>query len=78
MPKRMHTVPHDEGASRAGSVHAAQVEAVNAARDTAIGGQAGAVIRPHRGGIRKADSSGNDPFPRRGFPKPCHPGTAFF
>ena len=66
MPKRMHTVSHDEGPARAGSVHAAQAEAVNAARDTTIGGQAGAVIRAHCGRIRKADSSGNDPFPRRG------------
>ena len=54
-----------EGASRAGSVHRTQREAIDAARRTAIRERGEVVIHGEDHKIRDRDSYGNDPFPPR-------------
>jgi hypothetical protein len=70
--KRIHVVPKGddwatrrEGASRVGSTHATQGEAIEAARARAIREGGEVVIHRPDGRIRDADSYGNDPSPPR-------------
>ena len=70
--KDIHVVPHQsgwaakrEGASRAGSVHQTQKQAINAATRTANRERSEVVIHNRRGQIRDSDSYGRDPFPPR-------------
>lgn len=66
----IHVVPHNggwatrrEGASRVGSTHRTQGEAIEAGRDRARRDQAELVIHRPNGQIRDSDSYGNDPYP---------------
>ena len=67
----IHVVPHKElgwatkkeGASRAGSLHGTQREAIERARQQAIRERTEVVIHRPNGQIRDSDSYGNDPFP---------------
>ena len=68
----IHVVKHPdgwatkrEGASRAGSVHATQKEAQEAARTTAKREGLEVVTHGRDGRIRDSDSYGNDPNPPR-------------
>jgi len=68
----VHVVPHQkgwatkkEGASRAGSVHDTQRNAIDRARDQAKRERTEVVIHRKDGRIRDSDSYGNDPFPPR-------------
>ena len=70
--KDIHIVPHQsgwaakrEGASRAGSVHQTQRQAIDAAKRTAKRERSEVVIHDRRGQIRDSDSYGSDPFPPR-------------
>lgn len=72
-PKRdIHVVPHAEGwatkregATRAGSVHNTQRDAISRARDQAVTNRVEVVIHRRDGTIRDSDSYGRDPFPPR-------------
>ena len=67
----IHVVPHldrgwatrKEGASRAGSRHDTQRDAIERARDQAIRERVEVVIHRKDGTIRDSDSYGNDPHP---------------
>jgi len=66
----IHVVPHEngwarkkEGATRAGSVHGTQKEAIQHARSQAQRDRVEVVIHGKDGRIRDSDSYGNDPFP---------------
>ncbi len=66
----VHVVPHKEGwatkregASRAGSVHRTQGDAINRGRDQAKRIKTELVIHGRDGKIRDSDSYGNDPHP---------------
>ena len=66
----IHVVPHKdgwarkkEGASRAGSVHGTQREAIDSARDQARRERVEVVIHRKDGTIRDSDSYGRDPYP---------------
>ena len=69
--KDIHVVPHKdggwatkrEGASRAGSRHRTQAEAIDQAKGTAIREKLEVVIHRPDGRIRDSDSYGNDPHP---------------
>jgi len=68
--KDIHVVPHPdgwatkkEGASRAGSLHNTQKEAIDRAKEQAIREKTEVVIHRKDGRIRDSDSYGNDPFP---------------
>ncbi len=69
----VHVVPHrnggwatrTEGASRAGSRHRTQGEAIGRARSQAIRQRTEVVIHRPNGKIRDSDSYGNDPHPPR-------------
>ena len=68
----VHVVPHQEGwaakregASRAGSVHSTQKDAIGAATKTAKRERTEVVIHDRKGKIRDSDSYGRDPFPPR-------------
>lgn len=68
----IHVVKHDdgwatrrEGASRAGSVHDTQKQAIEKAKGTAKREGLEVVIHGRDGKIRDSDSYGNDPFPPR-------------
>lgn len=69
----VHVVPHKdggwatrkEGASRAGSRHGTQREAIDRARDQARRDRTEVVIHRPNGKIRDSDSYGNDPMPPR-------------
>ena len=69
----IHVVPHKdggwatkkEGASRAGSRHDTQHEAIERARGQAIREKTEVVIHRRNGQIRDSDSYGNDPNPPR-------------
>jgi len=70
--KDIHVVPHSdgwatkkEGASRAGSVHETQREAIERAKGQASRERTEVVIHRKNGQIRDSDSYGNDPFPPR-------------
>lgn len=52
-----------EGASRAGSTHKTQSDAINAARERARRDRVEVVIHRRDGRIRDSDSYGSDPFP---------------
>ena len=71
--KRIHVVPHNgawatrrEGASRVGSTHTTQSDAIDAARGRAIRDAGEVVIHRPDGQIRDSNSYGNDPFPPKG------------
>lgn len=71
--KNKHVVPHEkgwavksEGASRAGSVHKTQQEAINVAREQARAGRSELFIHNRQGRIRERDTFGNDPYPPKG------------
>lgn len=71
--KRIHVVPHNgiwatrrEGASRVGSAHTTQADAIEAARSRAIRDAGEVVIHRPNGRIRDSNSYGNDPFPPKG------------
>lgn len=73
MSKRIHVVSHSagwatrrEGASRVGSTHETQAQAMEAARSTAIRERGEVIIHRPDGQIRDANSYGNDPFPPKG------------
>ncbi len=69
--KDIHVVPHrdggwatrKEGASRAGSRHGTQSDAIDRAREQAIRERTEVVIHRKDGRIRDSDSYGNDPHP---------------
>jgi len=68
----IHVVPHKngwatkkEGASRAGSTHGTQNQAIEKARTQAQREKTEVVIHRKNGRIRDSDSYGNDPFPPR-------------
>lgn len=68
----IHVVPRGggwarvkEGASRAGSLHSTQKDAINSAREQARRERVEVVIHRKDGRIRDSDSYGNDPFPPR-------------
>ncbi len=68
----IHVVPHQsgwaakrEGASRAGSLHQTQKQAINAAMRTATRERSEVVIHNRRAQIRDSDSYGSDPVPPR-------------
>lgn len=70
--KDIHVVPHQsgwaakrEGATRAGSVHQTQKQAISAAIRTAKRAHSEVVIHNRRGQIRDSDSYGRDLFPPR-------------
>ena len=71
MSKRVHVTPHPdggwqtkrEGASRAGSRHDTQADAIDRAREQAIRQSGEVVIHRPDGRIRDSDSYGNDPNP---------------
>ncbi len=70
MKKDIHVVPHPdgwatkkEGASRVGSLHNTQKEAIERAKGQAIREKSEVVIHRKDGRIRDSDSYGNDPFP---------------
>jgi len=54
-----------EGASRVGSTHDTQAEAINSGRARAIKERVELVIHRPDGRIRDSDSYGNDPIPPR-------------
>ena len=67
-----HVVPHNgdwgvrrEGASRVGSIHRTQGDAIDAGRERAIRDHTELVIHRPNGQIRDSDSYGNDPLPPR-------------
>ena len=71
--KNKHVVPHDngwavksEGASKAGSVHKTQQEAIDIARNQARNAHGELFIHNRQGQIRERDSFGNDPYPPKG------------
>ncbi|MDH3611963.1 MAG: DUF2188 domain-containing protein [Gammaproteobacteria bacterium] len=66
----VHIVPHKdgwatkrEGASRAGSVHRTQGDAINRGREQAKRIKTELVVHGRNGKIRDSDSYGNDPHP---------------
>jgi hypothetical protein len=66
----VHIVPHKdgwatkrEGASRAGSIHRTQRDAIDRGRQQAIRNKTELVIHRQDGRIRDSDSYGNDPDP---------------
>ncbi|MDF2367208.1 DUF2188 domain-containing protein [Sneathiella sp.] len=69
--KDIHVVPKSEGgwatrkegASRAGSLHGTQRDAIDRARGQAIREKVEVVIHRKDGTIRDSDSYGNDPVP---------------
>ncbi len=69
----VHVVPHadggwatrKEGATRVGSRHTTQKEAIERGRSQAVREQTELVIHRKDGRIRDSDSYGNDPFPPR-------------
>ena len=69
----IHVVPHKDGgwatkksgASRVGSRHSTQRDAIERARDQAIRDRTEVVIHRPNGKIRDKDSYGNDPYPPR-------------
>jgi uncharacterized protein YdaT len=68
----VHVVPHKEGwaakregASRAGSVHSTQKDAIGPATKTAKREHTEVVIHNRHGRIRDSDSYGRDPIPPR-------------
>ena len=70
--KNYHVVPQSgqwavrrEGAERASSLHATQVEAIQSGRHLAQQSRSELVIHRPNGQIRDADSYGNDPNPPR-------------
>lgn len=71
--KDIHVVRHPEqgwatrreGASRVGSTHKTQSDAVDAARERARRDHVEVVIHRPNGQIRDSDSYGNDPMPPR-------------
>ncbi|WP_339948830.1 DUF2188 domain-containing protein [uncultured Albimonas sp.] len=73
MGKNQHVVPHEkgwavkgEGNARASSIHATQVEAISAARETAIRERSEMLIHGENGRIRERNTYGMDPFPPKG------------
>lgn len=70
--KDIHLVPHGdewatrtEGATRIGSKHPTQADAIEQARDQAIRERVDVVIHRPDGRIRDSDSYGSDPNPPR-------------
>ena len=71
MSKRVHVTPHPdggwqtkrEGASRAGSRHPTQRDAIERGRKQAIRERTELVIHDRKSRIRDSDSYGNDPYP---------------
>ena len=73
MCKNQHVVPHDEGWAvkgegnqRATSIHRAQREAIEAARETAIKQKSEMFIHRSNGQIRERNTYGKDPYPPKG------------
>jgi hypothetical protein len=71
--KDQHVVPHPEGwavktagASRAGSVHRTQAEAIDVARERAKGNGSEMFIHGKSGQIRERNTYGKDPYPPKG------------
>ena len=70
--KDIHVVPHKdgwatrrEGASRVGSTHPTQADAIGSGREQAKRDKVELVIHRPNGQIRDSDSYGNDPNPPR-------------
>jgi hypothetical protein len=68
-----HVVPHKNGwavksagASKAGSVHQTQAEAIETARQSAINNKSEMFIHGRNGRIRERNTYGNDPHPPKG------------
>ena len=68
-----HVVPHKNGwavksagASKAGSVHSTQAEAIKTARQSAILNKSEMFVHGRNGRIRERNTYGNDPFPPKG------------
>lgn len=73
MAKGKHVVPHQgkwavrtEGATKVGSVHATQREAIDSGRASARASGAELFIHGRNGRIRERDSYGRDPYPPEG------------
>ncbi|WP_020086018.1 DUF2188 domain-containing protein [Hyphomicrobium zavarzinii] len=71
--KNQHVVPHEsgwavkgEGNQRASSVHPTQREAIEAARQSAIGQGTEMFVHGQNGQIRERNTYGKDPYPPKG------------
>lgn len=68
-----HVVPHKNGwavksagATKAGSVHSTQAQAIQAARKSAMSNKSEMFIHGRNGRIRERNTYGSDPFPPKG------------
>lgn len=71
--KNKHVVPHSKGwavksagASKAGSVHRTQADAINTAKQSAQKSGSEMFIHGRNGRIRERNTYGRDPFPPKG------------